>query len=313
MKTALSSLLKRDVLSLPCVMLSCDLEFFKVIAKGRYSRIHEVRRVDSGEVAGTQALKLFTKFDPLSIKHILREEYILRRIATATKRSPFIITYFESMELRDHPAFLLSKGCGMDLFDLALKSGRMTEEQAKFYACELVCGLEHLHLLNIEHCDIKPENVLLYHTGHIMIADFDVAMDHSVSDDPNFRNYAGGTPGYEAPEILKRITCTSKSDIWSMAAVVADLVSPRRLGMTKEQLKNTKPGEWDRRFLTDLSIPFQVFFTLCFEENYRLRPSIWEVKRLKFFKDVNWQNVENLKLTPPYNFMRRFHLSGCHK
>nr|CDS33003.1 ribosomal protein S6 kinase alpha 6 [Hymenolepis microstoma]CUU98222.1 ribosomal protein S6 kinase alpha 6 [Hymenolepis microstoma] len=284
-------------------MSTCDLVFVKVIAKGRYSRIYEVSRVDSGGDTGTQALKLFTKFDSLSIEHILREEYILRRITTATKLSPFVITYFESVVLRDHPAFLLSRGCGMDLFDLALKSGRMTEEQAKFYACELICGLEHLHSLSIVHCDIKPENILLYHTGHIMITDFDLAMDLSVRGDPHYRSYAGGTPGYEAPEILKRITCTRKSDIWSMAAVVADLVSPRRLMRTGEQLKNIKPGEWDRRFLADLSIPLQVFFTLCFEENYKLRPSIWEVKRLKFFKDVNWQNVENLKLTPPFNFL----------
>ncbi|VDO02958.1 unnamed protein product [Rodentolepis nana] len=92
---------------------------------------------------------------------------MLRRIATATKQSPFVITYFEYMELRGYPAFLLSGGCGTDLFDLSVKYGGMSEEQAKFYAY------------------IKPENILLYHTGHIMIADFDIAIDQSERGDPN--------------------------------------------------------------------------------------------------------------------------------
>ncbi|VDO02663.1 unnamed protein product, partial [Rodentolepis nana] len=199
-------------------MASGDLEFVKLIAKGRFSKIYEARRVDSGGVGRKHAVKLFTRFDPNRLEHIHREEYMLRRIATATKQSPFVITYFESIELRGYPAFLLSSGCGKDLFDLADKYGGMSEEQAKFYACELICGLEHLHSLDIVHCDIKPTNVLLYHTGHNMIADFDLAMDQSERGDPNYRNYAGGTPGYVAPEILRRITCTKKSDVWSMAA-----------------------------------------------------------------------------------------------
>ncbi|VDO13171.1 unnamed protein product [Rodentolepis nana] len=276
-----------------CVMASCDLEFVKVIEKGRFLRIYETKRVDSGGVGGKHAVKLFTRFDPKTVEHILCEEYMLRRIATATNQPPFVITYFESMELRGYSAFLLS----------SVKCGGMTEEQAKFYACELICGLEHLHSLDIVHCDIKPENIFPYHTGHIMIADFDFAVDQSVRGDPNYRNYAGGTPGYVAPEILKRMTCTKKSDVWSMAAVIGDLVSARMLRVTRVQLGNTKSGTWYKPFLANLTNPFQLFFTRCFREDYRLRPAICEVKQLNFFEDVDWQMVENLKLTPPFHFL----------
>ncbi|VDO00634.1 unnamed protein product [Rodentolepis nana] len=284
-------------------MASWDLEFVKVMAEGRFSRIYEAWRADSSGVGRKHAVKLFTRFDPKRLEHIRREEYMLRRIATATKQSPFVITYFESMELRGYPAFLVSRGCGMDLFNLSVKCGGMSEEQAKFYACELICGLEHLHSLDIVHCDIKSANILLYHTGHIMIADFDFAMDQSERGDPNYRKYAGGTPCYAAPEILRRITCTKKSDVWSMAAVIADLVSPRRLRETRGQSATTKPGEWYKPFLADPTNPFQLFFTRCFREDYRLRPTICEVKQLYFFEDVDWQMVENLKLTPPFHFL----------
>ena len=133
-----------------------------------------------------------------------------------------------------------------------------------------------------------------------MITDFDLAVDQSVDGDPKFRKHAGGTLGYEAPEILKGVTCTRKSDVWSMAAVVADLVCPSRLVATREELECLEPGMWDRGFLDDLSDPFRLFFIHCFEENYRLRPSIWDVKALDLFKDVNWQVVEDLNLTPPF-------------
>ena len=119
-------------------MNSTDFEFLKVIAKGRYSRIYEAKREDRDGITRTYVIKLFTEFDPRSSEYILREEYILRRIAVAPKQSPFVITYFESMQFREYPIFVLSRGCGMDLFDLILKYGQMTEEQAKFYACEII-------------------------------------------------------------------------------------------------------------------------------------------------------------------------------
>ncbi|TVU29369.1 hypothetical protein EJB05_20933, partial [Eragrostis curvula] len=45
----------------------------------------------------------------------------------------------------------------------------------RFYAAELVLALEHLHGLGVVYRDLKPENVLIQGSGHIMLVDFDLS------------------------------------------------------------------------------------------------------------------------------------------
>ncbi|XP_030959475.1 phototropin-2-like [Quercus lobata] len=49
------------------------------------------------------------------------------------------------------------------------------EESARFYAAEVVIGLEYLHCLGIIYRDLKPENILLQKDGHAMLTDFDLS------------------------------------------------------------------------------------------------------------------------------------------
>jgi protein-serine/threonine kinase len=92
----------------------------------------------------------------------------------------------------------------------------LPEEDAKFYAAEVVAALEYLHLMGFIYRDLKPESacpfdrsrslfcaatdlglssarrrartdILLHETGHIMLSDFDL----SKQSDPNGQ---GGAP-----------------------------------------------------------------------------------------------------------------------
>ena len=62
---------------------------------------------------------------------------------------------------------------GGDLLTLLSKfEDRIPEEMAKFYIAEMVLAIHSIHELSYVHRDIKPDNVLLDLSGHIVLADF---------------------------------------------------------------------------------------------------------------------------------------------
>jgi serine/threonine protein kinase len=52
---------------------------------------------------------------------------------------------------------------------------RPTIVQTKFFAAETVLAFEYLHNLDIIFRDLKPENMLIDHRGHIRLTDFGFA------------------------------------------------------------------------------------------------------------------------------------------
>lgn len=58
------------------------------------------------------------------------------------------------------------------MFTLMRKSGRFTEERARFYACQVIHALGYLHSHNIIYRDLKPENILMDDSGYVMLSDF---------------------------------------------------------------------------------------------------------------------------------------------
>jgi len=61
---------------------------------------------------------------------------------------------------------------GGELFYHLQRDDRFNENRSRFYAAELLCALEHLHMFNIVYRDLKPENILLDYTGHIALCNF---------------------------------------------------------------------------------------------------------------------------------------------
>ncbi|KAL6978871.1 Serine/Threonine protein kinase, catalytic domain [Sarracenia purpurea var. burkii] len=71
---------------------------------------------------------------------------------------------------------------GRDLNSLRKKQTEkmFSDDIIRFYAAELVLALEYLHGLGIVYRDLKPENVMIQESGHLMLVDFDLSKKLSV-------------------------------------------------------------------------------------------------------------------------------------
>ncbi|KAI0067979.1 kinase-like protein, partial [Artomyces pyxidatus] len=93
-------------------------------------------------------------------------------------------------------------------------------------------AVQELHNLGIVHCDLKPDNLLLTHSGHIVISDFGSAYQHPEENRKELWNatrkvYPVSTLNYSAPELLndshlEKVGYTSQVDLWACAVIIAE-------------------------------------------------------------------------------------------
>ena len=67
---------------------------------------------------------------------------------------------------------MLEYCAGGELFYHLRKLKRLTENDAKLYFVEICIGMSYLHSKGIVYRDIKPENILLDLSGHLLLSDF---------------------------------------------------------------------------------------------------------------------------------------------
>ncbi|EOX96993.1 NPK1-related protein kinase 3, putative [Theobroma cacao] len=121
---------------------------------------------------------------------------------------------------------------GGSLFDVAEKfGGALGEEVIRLYTREILQGLKYLHENGIVHCDLKCKNVLLGSSGDVKLTDFGCAkrlkyMKNNGESGPS-KQYAGGTPLWMAPEVLRNEGLDYASDIWSLGCTVIEMATGR--------------------------------------------------------------------------------------
>jgi len=79
---------------------------------------------------------------------------------------PFIVCMTYAFHTADKLCFILDLMNGGDLHYHLNQHGVFNEPEVKFYAAEMILGLEHMHRRYIVYRDLKPANILLDEHGH---------------------------------------------------------------------------------------------------------------------------------------------------
>ena len=145
----------------------------KRIGQGDVGTVHLVALAKQQDI--TFALKILTKqeiIDRNKLHRLHTESTILNEVD-----HPFVATLFASFQTATHVYFLMEYCEGGELYDFLQKipDRRLSENATRFYAAEVLVALQYLHLLGFVYRDLKPENVLLRRSGHIVITDFDLS------------------------------------------------------------------------------------------------------------------------------------------
>lgn len=104
---------------------------------------------------------------PKEVEYIMTERYIMSEL-----RHPFLIGLNYAFQTQKQLFYVMDFARGGEIFQRLANHGPLNEEAAKFYICEIICGLQFLHKHNIVYRDLKPDNILIEHNGHVKLADF---------------------------------------------------------------------------------------------------------------------------------------------
>ncbi|GAB1524960.1 Serine/threonine-protein kinase [Rhizoctonia solani] len=278
-----------------------DFEFLKLIGRGTFGRVFQVRKKDTKRI---YAMKVLSKKEIVAKKevaHTIGERKILQR----SLESPFLVGLKFSFQTDTELYLVTDFKSGGELFWHLQRETRFSEERARFYIAELVLALEHLHKYDIVYRDLKPENILLDATGHVALCDFGLSKPDLPSG--QLTNTFCGTTEYLAPEVLLDDHGYSKLvDFWSLGVLLFEMCcgwSPFYAEDTQQMYKNICFGKirFPRGVIGEDGKQF-VKGLLNRNPKHRLgaHRDAEELKEHPFFKNIDWVALAQKQVPPPF-------------
>ncbi|EFC42025.1 Serine/threonine protein kinase [Naegleria gruberi] len=296
-----------------------DFQKLKLIGKGDVGRVYLVL------LKGTDlyfAMKILNKEEMISrnkVKRVLTEREIL-----ATVDHPFITTLFCSFQTKENLYFILEYCAGGEFFKVLKKQPNkcLPEPTVRFYAAEVVLALEYLHMKGFLYRDLKPENLLLHHSGHIRLTDFDLSKQsvqqvtptlvksffssqkQSIVELKQIQEFDSfiGTEEYLSPEILSGKKHNSCVDFWTLGILLYEMLfgfTPFKGSTQRETFFNilNNPVTFPSKTAYPVSKQAKDLMTqlLITDKDKRLgaQHGISDIKTHAFFKDISWALIRN--------------------
>ncbi|XP_044465999.1 probable serine/threonine protein kinase IREH1 isoform X2 [Mangifera indica] len=303
-----------------------DFEIIKPISRGAFGRVFLAKKRTTGDLFAIKVLKKADMIRKNAVESILAERDILISV-----RNPFVVRFFYSFTCRENLYLVMEYLNGGDLYSLLRNLGCLDEDVARVYIAEVVLALEYLHSLCVVHRDLKPDNLLIAHDGHIKLTDFGLSRVGLINstddlsgpavsgtsmmedDEPQLfvsahqqerrkKRTAVGTPDYLAPEILLGTGHGTTADWWSVGVILFELIvgippfnaeHPQQIFDNILNCKIPWPSIPD-----EMSAEAQDLIDRLLTEDPHQRLGAGgasEVKQHIFFKDINWDTLARQK------------------
>ena len=276
-----------------------DFKILKTLGKGAFGKVLLVHNEELNKYFAMKILKKDFIKKNKQIAHTKVERKILEKIDY-----PFIAQLFYAFQNKEKLYMITEYMPGGEMFYHLHKEQYFKESKAKFYICEIILAIEHLHKNNIIYRDLKPENILLDENGHIKLTDF--GLSKIVNDINKDRTFTiCGTPEYVAPEVLTGKGYNKSVDWWSLGIVLYEMLcgnSPFREARERIDIEiYFKPIHHDN-LISDIAFDLinKLIEPNCEKRlGYGIMDSI-EIKNHVFFKDINWKKAERKEIEPEY-------------
>ncbi|XP_037091148.1 probable serine/threonine-protein kinase SIK1B [Pollicipes pollicipes] len=153
------------------------------------------------------------------------QRMLAREIANMDKvHHPNIIRLYEVLETLSKIHLVMEHAPGGELFHKITTEGRLSERRARPLVAQLVSAVQHMHLNNMIHRDIKAENVFFSRPDVVKLGDF--GFSTLVCEPDQHLTTFCGSPPYAAPELFRDDYYTGAAvDAWALGILIFFMVA----------------------------------------------------------------------------------------
>ncbi len=205
------------------------------VGAGGMGKVYRAERAD-GAFEMEVAVKLIAARRPALADQLARESRLLARLD-----HPAITRLVDAGLTDEGEPFLVMEWVEGANLDQWMSHSRPSVEQLLEVFAEVARAVLHAHQCLIVHGDIKPANIRIRQDGQVKLMDFGVAYLVSEAEaDEDTPRYAAMTPAFAAPEQRAGEPVSTRSDIWSLGALLHTMLSGSPPGHEEDD-SSTRP------------------------------------------------------------------------
>ncbi|KJK96089.1 hypothetical protein H633G_00029 [Metarhizium anisopliae BRIP 53284] len=213
---------------------------------------------------------------------------------------PFIAPVTHSYE-SEYESHLLSPYVGGGhLFHHIQNQRRFDTDISRLYIAEILCALEYIHDFHSIFGWLKPQNVLLDLSGHIVLCGFGLFILEAKNRDSTTPRVAE----YPAPELLLGNDATRPADYWTLGIFLYEMLVGEPLFYDENPTNITeKILKQPLEFPGNISTAAKDLITRLLNRRPQERLGAHgasEIKNHSFFESINWQKVLQRNYEPAF-------------
>ena len=208
-----------------------DCEIVAPIASGGMGEVYRAHDQSLGRDVAVKLLPSRISSEPNGTRRFEQEAR-----AAAALNHPNILTIHRFGTNDAGEPYLVTELLEGETLRERLKQGPIAIRKTVDYAVQIARGVAAAHDRGIVHRDLKPDNIFLTRDGVVKILDFGLAKliapgevsDSAITLTATAPGVVLGTIGYMAPEQVRGLPADNRSDIFSMGAILYEMLSGER-------------------------------------------------------------------------------------